>query len=104
MFEIIKDSSYKELGAAFMFGLTLGYSLKKSFKLLLLVIILGIGLIFWFNGKVNSIDSSLTLNSFDTISNIFNYIVDIISNRVSKFSSIGFVSMLIGFLVGLKLG
>ncbi len=104
VFQYILNSSYKEFGGAFIFGFSIGYFLKKSFKLFIVLLILVTIVSFWLDNKIVKLDSSITLNSFATIIDIFTLFIEYILDKVSTLSNIGIVSIFAGFLIGLKVG
>jgi len=94
---------YLELGSAFALGLAVGYALKKSFKLLL--VLFGAGLLFVFylehQGAVNVNEENL--QNIATIGvNGFQATLEFLQNRLDQYKGTGSMSAIAGFLVGLK--
>ena len=96
---------YLEMGGAFVIGLSIGFVLKKSFKLLLLF--LGLGLIFVFllerQGAVNVNEENLQ-NIVSMGMDSFKSMAAFLQNRLEHYHSLGAMSAIAGFFVGIKIG
>jgi len=96
---------YLDLGAGFLIGLSIGYVLKKSFKILLFL--LGVSLIISFGLESQGI---ITLNEEtlqSTVSqgtDIFKHFVVFLKDRLERFKISSGLSTIAGFFVGLKMG
>jgi len=96
---------YLEMGTGFLIGLSIGYVLKKSFKILL--ILLGVGLITVFILESKGV---ITLNEEHlqaTVSqgaDIFKHFISFLQNRLEHFEVSSGLSAIAGFLAGLKMG
>lgn len=96
---------YLEMGGSFLLGLAIGFALKKSFKIGL--IILGLGLIFVFVLENQGI---LTLNE-DSLNAQLSHVIEqsklviaFIKDRMGEYKTTGILSAVAGFGVGLKIG
>lgn len=94
---------YLELGSAFTLGLAVGYAIKKSFKLLL--VLFGAGLMFVFylehQGAVNINEENLQ-NVATMGVNGFQSTLEFLQNRLHQYKGTGSMSAIAGFLIGLK--
>jgi len=96
---------YLEMGGSFLLGLAIGFALKKSFKIGL--IILGLGFIFVFVLENQGI---LTLNE-DSLNAQLSHVIEqskfmiaFIKDRMGEYKTTGTLSAVAGFGVGLKIG
>jgi len=96
---------YLEMGGSFLLGLAIGFALKKSFKIGL--IILGLGLIFVFVLENQGI---LTLNE-DSLNAQLSHVIEqskfmmaFIKDRMGEYKTTGILSAVAGFGIGLKIG
>jgi len=102
---VLEGIPYLEMGGGFLIGLSIGYVLKKSFKILL--ILLGISLITIF---VLESQGVITLNEAglqESVSNgmeMFKHFLGFLKDRLSNFKVAGGLSAVAGFAVGLKMG
>ena len=96
---------YLEMGSGFMIGLSVGYVVKKSFKLLLLLT--GVALIGMFVLETKGV---ITLNKSSLDQNVswifegFKYFVLFLKDRLSALNIAGGAGAVAGFAVGLKMG
>jgi uncharacterized membrane protein (Fun14 family) len=96
---------YLEMGSGFMIGMSVGYVVKKSFKLLLFL--LGISIIAIFVLERQGI---LVLNETALDQNVslgmeaFQTFTAFLKERLSSLKLAGGASAIAGFLVGLKMG
>jgi len=96
---------YLEMGGGFMLGLAVGYALKKSFKVLLFI--LGLGLIALFaleSQDIVSINNQNLHTTTTVITDTFQSIVFHLKYRISQYSLMGNGSALLGFFTGIKIG
>jgi uncharacterized membrane protein (Fun14 family) len=96
---------YLEMGSGFMMGLSVGYVVKKSFKLLLLL--LGIGLITIFvleNQGILVLNESALDQSVSLGTEGFKHFALWLKERLSSLKIAGGASAVAGFVVGLKMG
>lgn len=96
---------YMDMGTGFIIGLSVGYVLKKSFKLLLLI--LGIGMIGIFvleNKGLMSINEANVENTVSHFAGMFQDFTVFLKNRLSTFQVSKGLSAVAGFFVGLKMG
>jgi len=96
---------YLEMGSAFIIGLAVGIALKKSFKVLL--VLLGLGLIFVFmleNQNIISVNEDNLQNAITIGSDQFQKIAIFLQHRVEQYKSVGSASAIAGFFVGIKIG
>ena len=94
---------YLELGSAFVLGLAVGYVVKKSFKLLLFLFGLGLGLVFFleYQGAVNVNEENLQ-NVATMGTKGFQSTLVFLQNRLDQYKGTGSMSAIAGVLVGLK--
>jgi uncharacterized membrane protein (Fun14 family) len=96
---------YTEMGVGFIIGLAIGYTLKKSFKFLL--ILLGIGMITVFilesKGVIQLNESSLE-TTIGTGVVLFKSFVSFLYERLDSFKVSSGLSAVAGFIAGIKLG
>ena len=101
----IEGLPYLEMGGGFLIGLAIGYVLKKSFKILL--ILLGISLITIFVLESKGV---ITLNEAglqESVSGgmeMFKHFAGFLKDRLSNFEVTSGLSAVAGFVVGLKMG
>jgi len=96
---------YLEMGSGFMLGLSVGYVLKKSFKLLLFLVgLLVIAMFVLENQHIivineDSLDQNIALGT-----EAFKHFVFFLKERISSLKIAGGISAGAGFVVGLKMG
>ena len=96
---------YLEMGTGFIIGLSVGYVLKKSFKILLFL--LGVGLIGLFVLESQGVITLNEGNLQDTVSQgveLFKNLVTLMKERLERFQVSSGLSAVAGFFVGLKMG
>ena len=102
---VFSDISYLEMGSGFLIGLSIGYVLKKSFKIMLFLLGLTVILLFVLeNQHIITIDEKSLEQSVSHWSENFKYFMIFLQERVSKLHTTGTLSAGAGFLVGLKVG
>ncbi len=94
------------MGAGFLIGLSVGYVVKKSFKLMLFMLGVALILLFFLEYKnIVTINEDALLNSVEVVKNSFMHSVEFLKERVSGIKMIsGTVSALVGFVIGIKMG
>jgi len=96
---------YMDMGTGFLIGLSVGFVLKKSFKLLLFF--LGFAIISLFllenNGFV-TINETQVQQSVSTWSAQFQHFVAFLKTRLELFTASRGLSAIAGFVIGLKIG
>lgn len=96
---------YLELGSGFIFGFSIGMVLKKSFKVL--IILLGAGLIFMLvlehNGLVQ-INETNTGNAIAWGTQEFKKGVSFLEGSVEQYKGVGSIGAVGGFIAGVKYG
>jgi len=96
---------YLEMGTGFIIGLSIGYVVKKSFKLLLFFLGIGIIIVFVLESK-----GTITLNEANlehivsSAVDLFQDFVLFLKQRVQEFQVSSGVSAITGFIIGLKIG
>lgn len=96
---------YLEMGSGFLIGLSVGYFIKKSFKVIL--ILMGLVVVAMFvleNRGVITINESSLDQTVTAGANTFKVFVNFIKERLGQFTIAGGGSAVAGFLVGLKWG
>jgi uncharacterized membrane protein (Fun14 family) len=96
---------YLEMGVGFLLGLAIGYTIKKSFKILLFLVGLGIISLFIFESQgLLSLNEATISHHIDSLFGQFQSLFSLIKERLERFSTSQGVSSLAGFVVGLKIG
>jgi len=96
---------YLEMGSGFMLGLSVGYVVKKSFKLLLLLTGLAVILIFILENKGIIILNELVLDQSIALGTKgFKHFIFWLQERLGALKIAGGAGAAAGFLVGLKMG
>ncbi|CAA6828377.1 MAG: Unknown protein [uncultured Sulfurovum sp.] len=96
---------YLDMGTGFLIGLAVGYTLKKSFKLLLLLLGLYIIAIFVLENKgMMSINEASLENTVTNLFSKFKEFVIFLKDRLSNFQFSKGISTVAGFALGLKIG
>jgi len=96
---------YMDMGTGFLIGLSVGYVLKKSFKLML--ILLGLGIVSLFVLESNGFMSINEAQVSQTVSNFSSYFQDFVSflkTRLELFTASKGLTAIAGFFIGLKIG
>lgn len=97
--------SYMDMGTGFLIGLAIGYTIKKSFKLMLLLI--GVGMIGIFvlesNGYMTVNEADVT-HTIAYVSTTFQNFVLFLKHRLELFQVSKGLSAIAGFIVGIKIG
>ena len=96
---------YLEMGTGFLIGLSVGYVLKKSFKLMLFL--MGIGLIAVFileSQGVIQLDETHLQESVSHGVDTFKHFALFLKERLEHFQVSSGLSAVAGFFLGLKLG
>ena len=99
------DLPYLNMGSGFIVGLAVGYFLKKSFKLLLLL--LGIALVLMFGLEhfgLISINEAGLEHTVAAGTSTFKQFGMFLKERLSEFGFAGSASAVGGFAVGMKIG
>jgi uncharacterized membrane protein (Fun14 family) len=103
--EQIPELPWLEMGSGFMIGLAVGYFLKKSFKVLLALLGVGIILIFVLESqKVVTINEEGLARTVAAGSEQFKHFAAFLKERLSRLSFAGTGSAVAGFFAGLKMG
>ena len=103
--EILTDLPYLDMGAGFTIGLVLGYFLKKSLKVLMLLAGAIVALLFGLEQiDIVHIDQSQLQHTVAEGTGWFKSALVYMKERVSRFGTAGSGSAVAGFLVGLKMG
>ncbi len=101
----IPELPWLEMGTGFLVGLAVGYFLKKSFKLLLALLGVGIILIFVLESqKVVTINEEGLAHTVAAGSEQFKHFAGFLQERLSRLSFAGSGSAVAGFVAGLKMG
>ncbi len=102
---ILNNMPLGQISSGFMIGLSVGYFLKKSFKLLLFMLGLATVAIFWFNSKgLLSIDNSSIMSIFDTFLYSLKSSYSFVYEHIKALEPIAGASIVAGFFTGLKFG
>jgi uncharacterized membrane protein (Fun14 family) len=96
---------YLEMGSGFLIGLSVGYFLKKSFKLILLLMGLVVVAMFVLESKgVITINESSLDQTVSAGANTFKVIANFLKESLGALTFAGGGSAIAGFLTGLKWG
>jgi len=103
--ENLSGLPYLNMGSGFIIGLAVGYFLKKSFKLLLLL--LGIAVVLMFGLEhfgVITINETGLEHSVEAGTSTFKQFGMFLRDRLAQFGVAGSASAVGGFAIGLKIG
>lgn len=90
---------------AFLLGLSLGYAIKKSFKITIFLMGITILALFFFEAMgVMSISTTGLEGFFDTTYNNISQLFTYLFNKLHRYQNIGMVGVIGGFILGLKMG
>lgn len=96
---------YLEMGSGFLIGLSVGYFLKKSFKILILLMgLIVVSLFLLENQGVISIDEASLDKTVTAGANTFKTFANFLKERLGEFSFASGGSAIAGFITGLKWG
>ncbi len=96
---------YLEMGSGFLIGLSVGYFLKKSFKVILVLMGLVVVAMFVLESKgVITINESSLDQTVSAGANTFKVFANFLKERLGAFTFAGGGSAIAGFLTGLKWG
>ena len=96
---------YLDMGTGFLIGLAVGYVLKKSFKLMLIFMGLGIISLFFLEREgFVMLNESQIEHSVSKLATLFQEFTAFLKSRLEQFHASKSVSTIAGFLLGLKMG
>jgi len=96
---------YLEMGTGFLIGLSIGYVIKKSFKILLFLLGIGIITVFVLESKgVITLNEEHLQNTVSQGTDVFKYFVTFLKDRLEHFEVSSGLSAVAGFFVGIKMG
>ncbi|HHH20071.1 MAG TPA: hypothetical protein ENK86_06150 [Campylobacterales bacterium] len=96
---------FLEMGTSFVIGLAIGYFLKKSFKLLLLLLGLGLVILFVLESQgYFAVNDEMIQNGVSSGVSSFQSLVDMLKNRLSSMELTTGAGAIAGFFAGLKFG
>ena len=96
---------YVDMGVGFLIGLSIGYVLKKSFKILLFILGLSmIGLFVLESKGMMTLNESSIESTVGHMSGLFQDFGIFLKNRLETFQFSKGASAIAGFLLGLKIG
>jgi uncharacterized membrane protein (Fun14 family) len=102
---VFSDLPYMEMGTGFLIGLAVGYLLKKTFKILLVLLGVAIVVIFVLESqKVVTINEESLAHTVSVGADHFEHFASFLKERLSKLRFAGSASAVAGFLAGLKMG
>jgi len=94
-----------EMGSGFLSGMAVGFFLKKSFKILLLLLGVGLVLIFVLESQhIVTVNEEGLARGIGAGTELFSHFVEFLKDRLSRLSFAGGGSAVAGFLAGLKMG
>ncbi len=96
---------YLQMGEGFIIGLSVGYAIKKSFKIVLFFTgIIVIGMFLLENQHIISINEEGLQRYIGSGTDAFKWLFTFIKDRLSSLSFAGAGSTMLGFAAGLKMG
>lgn len=96
---------FLEMGTSFVIGLAIGYFFKKFFKILLLILGLGLVVMFVLESKGSiHVDDKMIENSVSTGINSFQGLVAMVKERLAHMKLSSGASAIAGFFAGIKFG
>lgn len=96
---------FLEMGTSFIIGLAIGYFLKKSFKILLLLLGVGLVVLFVMESKgMYTVDDATIQNGVSSGVDSFQSLVAMLKNRLSEMEVTTGAGAIAGFIAGLKFG
>jgi uncharacterized membrane protein (Fun14 family) len=96
---------FLEMGTSFIIGLAIGYFFKKFFKILLLILGLGIVVLFVLESKGTiHVDDKMIESGVSTGVDSFNGLVTLVKDRLSNMKISSGASAVAGFFAGVKFG
>ncbi|MBU1667104.1 hypothetical protein KKC13_01725 [bacterium] len=96
---------FLEMGTSFIIGLAIGYFLKKSFKILLLLLGVGLVVLFVMESKgMYTVDDAAIQNGVSSGVNSFQSLVEMLKTRLSNMEVTTGAGAIAGFFAGLKFG
>ena len=96
---------YLEMGTGFLIGLSIGYVVKKSFKILLFLLGIGLITVFVLESKgVITLNEDYLQNTVAQGADGFKYFVGFLKDRLENFQVSSGLSAVAGFFAGLKFG
>lgn len=102
---LLKELPYLDMGSAFMIGLAVGYFLKKSFKLMLILLGMSVVVLFVMESQhLISINEDGLERTVSVGISYFKEFAFFLKERLSRLKTSGSVSAVAGFFVGLKMG
>ncbi len=102
---VLSELPWLHMGGAFLSGLAVGYALKKSFKILLLITGFILITIYLFESQhILKIDDSALSQSIAHLGEGFNHLAHFLKNRLALLKVTEGGSAIAGFFLGLKIG
>jgi len=103
--EIIKNIEGTKIGASFIFAFVVGYFLKKSVKLMFIILIIVLAIMFWLDySKIAELKNYDFSNSLDRIAELFKMFGAFIFEKVDNINFSSAFGLVTGLLLGLKFG
>ncbi len=102
---MLDNLNISELSSTFLLGLSVGYFIKKGFKITLFIFGLLTIILFWIKSQqIIEINNSTILNIFDIISEVLKSSYNFVYTHIKSLEPLGGASVIVGFLTGLKIG
>lgn len=96
---------FLEMGTSFVIGLAIGYFMKKFFKILLLILGLGLVILFVMESQgISTVDEQALENGVSTGIDSFKGLVAMLKERLSNMTISTGAGAVAGFFAGLKFG
>ena len=96
---------YLNMGGSFLLGLSIGFALKKSLKVLIFVFGLGAVFIFFLEHQgVVTINEDILNSQIGYFAEQFKMMIAFLKARLGEYKTAGTMSAVAGFVVGLKIG
>ncbi len=103
--DFLNNISLGQMGAGFLLGLSVGFFFKKSFKIMLFFLGLGVVVLFLLDSNnIVTVNSDTILGTFDKIALMLKHFATFLQHKLSNLELEGGAGAIAGFLVGIKAG
>ncbi|MFK5976494.1 MAG: FUN14 domain-containing protein [Sulfurovum sp.] len=96
---------YINMGGSFLLGLSIGFAIKKSLKIILFIF--GFGAVFIFlleHQGIVTLNEDILNSQIGYLAEQFKMMIAFLKDRLGEYKTAGTMSAVAGFLVGLKIG
>ncbi len=96
---------YLNIGASFFLGLSIGFAIKKSLKIFIFIFGLGAVVIFLLEHQgIVTLNEDILNSQIGYLSDEFMMLIEFLKVRLGEYKTVGTMSAVAGFVVGLKIG